>query len=78
MVFQNGIFLAINRPIRVTKSSAAGTDDIPTNTIIDSHIQSVIIKTNISDHFDVSSSMKTNLKQTIIKKTIFKRDIKEI
>ena len=52
-VFQNGIFLVINRRIRVAKSSAKVTDHILTNTIIDSHIESGIIKTDISDHFAV-------------------------
>ena len=52
-VFQNGIFIVINRPTRVAKSSATVTDHILTNTIIDSHIQSGIIKTDISDNFAV-------------------------
>ena len=76
-VFQNGIFPVINRPTRVTKSSATVIDHILTNTIIDSHIQSGIIKTDISDHFAVFSLIKTNFKQTNIKKTIIKRDINE-
>ena len=67
----------MNRPTRVTKSSATVIDNILTNTIIDSHIQSGIIKTNISDHFTVFSLIKTNFKQTNIKKTIIKRDINE-
>ena len=50
-VFQNGIFPVINRPTRVTKSSATIIDHILTNTITDSHNQSRIIKTDISDHF---------------------------
>ena len=64
----------INRPTRVTKSSATIIANIPTNTLIDSHIQSGIIKTEISDHF---SLLKTNLKLANIKKTISKRDINE-
>ena len=76
-VFQNVVFPVINRPTRVTKSSAAIIDNILTNTLIDSHIQSGIIKTDISDHFAVFSLLKTNLEQTNIKKTIIKRDINE-
>ena len=49
--FQNGIFPVINRPTRVTKSRATIIDHILTNTITDSHIQSRMIKTDISDHF---------------------------
>ena len=73
-VFQNGIFHVINRPTRV---SATIIDHILTNTLIDSDIQSGIIKTDISDHFAVFSLLKTNLEQTNIKKTIIKRDINE-
>ena len=65
-VFQNGIFPVINRPTRVTKSSATVIDHILTNTLIDSHIQSSIIKTDISDHFAFFSLLKTNLEQTNI------------
>ena len=54
-VFQNDIFPVINRPTRVTKSSAAIIDHIVTSTLIDSHIQSGIIKTDISDYFAVFS-----------------------
>ena len=73
-VFQNGIFHVINRPTRV---SATIIDHILTNTLIDSDIQSGIIKTDISDHFAVFSLLKTNLELTNIKKTIIKKDINE-
>ena len=76
-VFQNSIFPAISRPTRVTESSATIIDHILANTLIDSHIQSGIIKTDISAHFAVFSLLKTNLEQTNIKKTIIKRDINE-
>ena len=48
-----------------------------TNTIIDSEVQSGIIKTDISDHFAVFALMKTSLIQPNIKKTFRKRDINE-
>ena len=67
----------INRPTRVTKSRATGIDHILTNTITDSHIQSGIIKTDLSGHFAVFSVIKTNLEQRNIKKTIIKRDKNE-
>ena len=54
-VFQNGICPVINRPTRVTKWSATIIDHILKNTLRDSNIQSGIIKTNISDHFDIFS-----------------------
>ena len=50
LIFQTGIFPLINRPTRVTTSSAAIIDDVLTNTTIDSEVQSCIMKTDISDH----------------------------
>ena len=76
-IFRNGIFPKINRPTRVTKSSATIIDHILKITLIDSHIQNGIIKTDINDHFVAFSLLKTNLEQTNIKKTIIKRDINE-
>ena len=72
LIFQNGIFPLINRPTRVTKSSATIIDHVLTNTIIDSEVQSGIIKTDISDHFAVFALMKTSLVQPNNKKTIIK------
>ena len=48
-----------------------------TNTIIDSEVQSGIIKTDISDHFAVFSLMRTSLVQPNLKKTFIKRNINE-
>ena len=76
-VYRSGIFPVINIPTRATKSSATIIDHILIKTLIDTHIQSGIIKTNISDHFAVFSSLKTNLELTNIKKTIIKKDINE-
>ena len=77
LIFQNGIFSLINRPTRVTKSSATIIDHVLTNTIIDSEVQSGIIKTDISDHFAVFALMRTSLVQPNLKKTFIKRDINE-
>ena len=76
-VFQNCMFPVIDRPSRVTKLSATVIDHILTNTIIDSNIQSGIIKTDVSGHFVIYSLIKTNLERTNIKKTIIKRYINE-
>ena len=51
--FQNGIFLAIYGPTRVTKNSATIIDHILINTITDSPLDSGIVKTDISDRFAV-------------------------
>ena len=58
----------INRPARVTKSSSTIIDHVLTNTIIDSEVQSGIIKTDISDQFAGFALMKTSLVQPNIKK----------
>ena len=67
----------INRPTRITKLSGTVIDNNLTNTIIDSYIQSVIIKRDVNDHFAIFSLIKANLEQANIKKTIIKRHIKE-
>ena len=73
--FQNSIFPVINRPTRVTKTSATIIDHILTNSIIDSLLHSGIVKTDISDHFAVFCLLKTNFEQSNIKNIIVKRDI---
>ena len=72
LIFQNGIFPLINRSTRVTKSSARIIDHVLTNAIIDSKVQSGIIKTDTSDHFPVFALMRTSLVQPNIKKTSIK------
>ena len=68
LIFQNGIFPLINRPTRITKSSATIIDHVLTNTIIESEVKSGIIKTNISDHFAVFALTRTSLVEPNIKK----------
>ena len=75
LAYQNSIFPVINRPTRVTKTSATIIDHILTNTIIDSPLHSGIVKTDISDHFAVSWLLKTNFEQSNIKNVVIKRDI---
>ena len=45
------LFPVINRPTRVTKTSATITDHILTNAIIDSPLHGGIVKTDIIDHW---------------------------
>ena len=75
LAFQNSIFPVINRPTRVTKTSATIIDHILISRIIDSPLHSGIVKTDISDHFAVFCLLKTNFKQSNIKNIIVKRDI---
>ena len=71
-VFQNVVFPVINRPTRVTKSSAAIVDNTLTNTLIDSHIQSGIVKTDISDHFAGIFYLKPISNRQILKRPSLK------
>ena len=77
LAFQNSIFPVINRPRRVTKTSATIIDHILTNAIIDSPLHSGIVRTDISDHFAVFCLLKTNFEQSNIKNIVIKRDINE-
>ena len=51
LVFQNGFLPLIQRPTRVTRTSATAIDHILTNTVLENKIQPGIIKTDISDYF---------------------------
>ena len=72
LAFQNSIFPVINRPTRVTKTSATIIDHILTNSIIDSLLHSGIVKTDISDHFAVFCLLKTNFEQSNVKNIVIK------
>ena len=78
LAFQNSIFPVINSPTRVTKTSATIIDHILTNTIIDSSLNSGIVKTDISDHFALFCLLKTNFEQSNIMNMVIKQDILKI
>ena len=75
LAFHNSIFPVINRPTRVTKTSATIIEHILTNSIIDSPLHSGIMKTDISDHFAVLCLLKTNFEQSNIRNIIVKQEI---
>ena len=77
LAFENGIFPIINRPTRVTKTSETVIDHILTNTILNSDVESGIIKCDISDHFAIFSTFKCTLEKHDSKQFITKRDINE-
>ena len=63
--FKNGVTplsLLINRPTRVSRTSATCIDQMLTNIFMDSKIMSGIIKTDIIDHFAIFCTIKTNEK----------------
>ena len=61
LAFKNYVFLVINRPTRITKTSATAIHHILTNTILKFEVQSGIIKNNISDHFGILCVLRTAL-----------------
>ena len=56
--------LLINRPTRVSRTSATSIDQMVTNIFMDSEIMSGIIKTDIIDHFAIFCTIKT-MKNTL-------------
>ena len=52
-MFPFGMIPTINKPTRVTRQAASAIDHIITNSVMHTGFKSVIIKTDISDHFPV-------------------------
>ena len=52
-VFQNGAIPLINKPTRVTCTTATLIDNIFTNNVFDTSLKKGIIKSSISDHFPI-------------------------
>ena len=81
-MFEKGVLPLINRPTRVTTSSATLIDNIFTNCPFDKSFKKGIIKTSISDHFTIFvavkiSNEKTKNQKIKIKKRIFSDKNKE-
>ena len=90
-MFEKGAIPLINRPTRVTTSSATLIDNIFRNCVFDTSLKNRIIKTFISDHFAISAAItlsneKTRKQKTKIKKRClsdknkkcFKQDLQKI
>ena len=77
--FQHGAIPLINRPTRVTTSTATLIDNIMTNSFFEASLQKGIIKTSISDHFPIYAAIILNKKcaKTPIKTKIAKRCFSE-
>ena len=74
--FQNSLIPLINKPTRVTRTSATAIDHIITNAFINKTIETGIIKADISDHFPIFLiTDPVTLNGTENKKTIYKRTI---
>ena len=75
LIFQNAFLPLIQRPTRITRISATAIDHILTNRVLENKIQSVIIKTDISNHFPIFKVLKTNEMCSLEKTKFIKRDI---
>ena len=64
-----------NKPIQVTRHSTNAIDHIITNSVVDhNNFKSVIIKTDLSDHFSIVFLIKTNeTTQRPVVKSTYKR-----
>ena len=62
-MFEKGAVPLINRPTRVTASSAALLDNIFTNCIFDTSLKNATIKTSIPDHFAIFTGIKNTRNQ---------------
>ena len=75
-MFEKGALPLINRPTRVTTSSAMLIDNIFTNCVFDTSLKKGIIKTSMSGHFAIFAAIKLSNEKTKkqkikIKKIIF-------
>ena len=61
LMFRYNMIPLRNKPIQVTRHSANAIDHIITNSVVDhNNFKSVIIKTDLSDHFSIVFAIKTN------------------
>ena len=74
-MFRYNMIPFTNKPMRVTKHSANGTDHIITNRVTGhNNFKSAIIKTDLSDHFPIVFTIKTNeTTQRPVVKSTYKR-----
>ena len=63
-MFEKGAIPLINRPTRVTTSSATLIDNIFTNCVFDTSLKNGIIKTSISDLFAIFAAIKLSKEKT--------------
>ena len=63
-MFEKRAIPLINRPTRVTTSSATLIHNIFTNCVFDTSLKNGIIKTSISDHFAIFEAIKLSNEKT--------------
>ena len=67
-MFEKGAIPLINRPTRVTASSATLLNNIFTNCIFDTSLKNATIKTSIPYHFAIFTGIKMKILETKKKK----------
>ena len=78
MLFKQNVISVINRPTRVTRTSATAINNFLTNNFLDTKFSSGIIKTDISDHFSIFHSFDlSNNSIRNERKKIFKRNLSQ-
>ena len=70
-------FSVINRPLRITKTSATVIDHILTNTILDFEAKHGIIKNDISNHFGIFGALSATLERKKNNEYVMRRDVTE-
>ena len=76
MPFKNNILPVINKPTRITKTSASAIDNIPINNFVRNSFETGILKTDVSDHFPIFIIIKNKqVIKTTENTTITTRDI---
>ena len=74
IIYRNGMIATINKPTRVTRTTATAIEHVLTNSFIDRNFKTAISKSDISDHFPICFIIPST-KPKIENKTsfIFKR-----
>ena len=67
LIYQNGMIPTINKPTRVTRKTATAIDHILTNSFVDT----VIFKSDISDHFPICFLSQNSLPKQSNTKNMF-------
>ena len=76
IIYRNGMIPTINKPTRVTRTTATAIDHILTNSFADRNFKTAIFKSDVSDHFPIcfiirSTKPKIENKTSFIFKRIF-------
>ena len=79
-IYRNGLIPTINKPTRVTRTTATATDHILHNSFIDRNFKTAIFKSDVSDHFPIyfiipSTKPKIENKTSFIFKRVFNFEI---